>query len=157
MINLNLFNRINLVMMICIGAVTLLSCQSNTETKEKSSTPVVEQEQHNIPEVKTVTVKDLAMAIDQDNVKWVDVRTPGEIAEGYIEGAIKIDYNGADFESEIKKLDPAQTYYLYCRSGNRSGKAAEYMMRNGYTKVYNVVGGFNTWLNSGMQVYKDPK
>jgi hypothetical protein len=37
----------------------------------------------------------------------LDVRTPAEIAEGYLEGALFADFNGADFAGEIADLDRA--------------------------------------------------
>ncbi|WP_371173993.1 rhodanese-like domain-containing protein [Buchananella felis] len=71
----------------------------------------------------------------------IDVRTPEEFAAGHLEGAINIDVNSADFATKIGELDPAGTYLVYCRSGNRSGQAVEQMKGMGFQNVTNA-GGF---------------
>jgi rhodanese-related sulfurtransferase len=64
----------------------------------------------------------------------IDVRTPEEFAEGHVEGATLIDIQGADFEAQVDALDPEATYVVYCRSGNRSARAAA-MMRDAGLEV----------------------
>src|SRR6056300_1321984 len=87
------------------------------------------------PTVKNLAQSDLASKITED-VILIDVRTPGEVNAGYIDGADAfIDYNGASFQSEINKLDKEKTYVMYCRSGGRSGRAAEFMVKNGFKDV----------------------
>src|SRR5262245_19543006 len=54
----------------------------------------------------------------------IDVRTPPEVAEGIIPGAINIDYNAPDFSEKISGLDKSKPYYVYCMGGVRSSKAA---------------------------------
>ena len=63
----------------------------------------------------------------------IDVRTPAETADGYLEGALLIDWQGPDFATEIEKLDKAANYVIYCRSGNRAGQAIDYMKGAGFT------------------------
>lgn len=85
------------------------------------------------------------MAKDSNTV-IIDVRTPGEVAEGYIPGATKfMDYNGGKFETEYKSLDTSKTYIIYCRSGMRSSNASNQMVQAGFKKVYNLSGGINNW------------
>ncbi len=76
-----------------------------------------------------------------DEAVLLDVRTPGEFADGHIEGAINVDYSDPSFVSEIKKLDTSKTYFVYCRSGNRSGSAAALMSEHGFTSVFDMQGG----------------
>jgi rhodanese-related sulfurtransferase len=63
----------------------------------------------------------------------IDVRTPEEVAGGYLEGALKFDFQGPNFASEIATLDKSANYVIYCRSGNRAGQAISYMQSNGFT------------------------
>ena len=63
----------------------------------------------------------------------IDVRTPAEVATGYLEGAVNYDIQGSSFASDLAALDPAANYYVYCRSGNRAGQAIDYMKENGFT------------------------
>jgi len=81
-----------------------------------------------------------------ENAIILDVRTQEEIEEGYIPKATNIDfYLGADFLKEIEKLDKSKNYYVYCRSGNRSGQACAIMNSVGFENAYNLEGGFMNW------------
>lgn len=81
-----------------------------------------------------------------DKAVILDVRTDQEIEEGYIPGAKMIDiYKGQEFIDEIDKLDKDKNYYVYCRSGNRSGQACAIMDQKGFKNTYNLQGGFSQW------------
>jgi rhodanese-related sulfurtransferase len=67
----------------------------------------------------------------------IDVRTPAEFASGHLEGAVNIDVQSADFEARITELDPDGTYFVYCRSGNRSGQAIDRMTALGFGEMTN--------------------
>ena len=76
----------------------------------------------------------------------LDVRTENEIAEGIIPNAIHINiYKGQGFIDDIEKLDKTKNYYVYCRSGNRSGQACGVMNQLGFENAYNLVGGILDW------------
>ena len=76
----------------------------------------------------------------------IDVRTDDEFSTGYIEGAVNIDfYMGNKFISEIDKLDKSKSYFIYCKSGARSGQTCELMKQKGFKKVYNLEGGILGW------------
>ncbi len=70
----------------------------------------------------------------------VDVRTPQEYSEGHLDGALNIDFQGPNFSSEISTLDSSANYVIYCRSGNRAGKAIEFMKNNGFTGILTNAG-----------------
>jgi len=72
------------------------------------------------------------------------VRT-GEVAQGMIENAIQIDFNASDFESKIAALDKDKEYLMYCRSGNRSGRACKMMQKKGFKNLYNLEKGYSAW------------
>ena len=76
----------------------------------------------------------------------IDVRTADEVAEVQIEGAVQIDIvGGPAFMQAIEQLDPEKSYYVYCRSGNRSGQACAIMNAKGIAKAYNLIGGVMSW------------
>lgn len=76
----------------------------------------------------------------------LDVRTDQEVEEGMIPDAIHLDiHQGQAFISELEKLDKTHNYYVYCRSGARSGQACSIMKQLGFTTAYNLLGGFNEW------------
>ena len=62
----------------------------------------------------------------------IDVRTPAEFASGHLDGAVNIDVQSPDFAGQIMELDPNGEYFVYCRSGNRSGQAIAQMNQMGF-------------------------
>lgn len=89
---------------------------------------------------------------NDDNAVILDVRTDEEVEEGYIPNAVHIDiYLGQGFLDEVKKLDKSKNYYVYCRSGNRSGQACALMGQLGFENIYNLLGGFNDWEGDVME------
>ncbi|HEY5917132.1 MAG TPA: rhodanese-like domain-containing protein [Chryseolinea sp.] len=85
----------------------------------------------------------------------LDVRTPGEVVEGAIPGAVNIDYNAPDFGEKISALDKTKPYYVYCMGGGRGSKALDKMKAEGFTNVYNLEGGFKAWVKNGFETTKE--
>ncbi|MDO1501316.1 rhodanese-like domain-containing protein [Winogradskyella maritima] len=76
----------------------------------------------------------------------IDVRTADEVVEGMIPEALHIDiFKGQGFVDEINELDKTKSYFVYCKSGGRSGQACAVMSQLGFEKAYNLVGGFTEW------------
>lgn len=67
----------------------------------------------------------------------IDVRTPEEFASGHLQGAVNIDVQSPDFMAQVSQLDPGADYFIYCRSGNRSGQAISQMANMGFTSMIN--------------------
>lgn len=85
-------------------------------------------------------------AQDNENAVILDVRTEGEWNEGIIPGAINIDiYKGQGFIYKLDELDKTKKYYVYCRSGARSGQACNIMQQLGFENTYNLTGGIMEW------------
>lgn len=82
--------------------------------------------------------------MDNGNVTILDVRTPGEYAQGYIKNAILLPLSRLSFDSGTKLPDKEAEILVYCLSGSRSRSAAAILTRAGYTNVYNI-GGIGTW------------
>lgn len=83
----------------------------------------------------------------------IDVRTPAEFAAGHLAGAVNVDVYAPDFPSRIAAMGlPAdEPVYLYCRSGNRSGTAAQVLRQMGHAGAVNV-GGFEALRRAGAAV-----
>ena len=79
------------------------------------------------------------------NAQLIDVRTPGEYADGHLTNALNFDWNGAAFETQIKNLDKQKPVFVYCLSGGRSGSAAAKMRNEGFAAVYEMNGGMMKW------------
>ncbi len=96
--------------------------------------------------IEILEVGDYKKAVNKDDVQLVDVRTPREFRGGHIARAINIDYfQGTAFDEAFNKLDRNKPVYLYCRSGNRSLKAAHKLINMGFEKVYDLKGGILKW------------
>ncbi|HEX8427878.1 rhodanese-like domain-containing protein [Hymenobacter sp.] len=92
----------------------------------------------------------VATMLANPNTILLDVRTPEEFATGHLKGARNIDFRAPDFRDHIAKLDPAQTYVLYCQSGNRSGQTLKLMEEAGFKNVVNA-GAFKDLKASGLE------
>ncbi|MGB5820405.1 MAG: rhodanese-like domain-containing protein [Saonia sp.] len=83
---------------------------------------------------------------NDNNAFILDVRTSEEVEDGHIPDATNIDiYLGQGFLDELEKLDKTKNYYVYCRSGQRSGQACAIMENAGFANAYNLEGGFMNW------------
>ncbi len=84
----------------------------------------------------------------------LDVRTQGEFSEGHIENAVNIDFYSEGFRDELNTLDKKNTYLIYCRTGNRSGKAIEVMKDLEFETIYHMVKGITGWVEYGLVVVR---
>ena len=65
----------------------------------------------------------------------IDVRTESEWNTGHLEGALHLEWQDIlNISSDIKK---DEEIFLYCRSGNRSGKATKILLEAGYVNAKN--------------------
>jgi rhodanese-related sulfurtransferase len=124
------------VMALIASALLLAGCSSSTGTID-------------------LGVTEFSAKVAEAGVITLDVRTPGEFAEGHVEGARLIDFQSGNFENEIAALDKNATYAVYCRSGNRSGQAVKTMQDAGFTNVFNMNGGVIDWANAGFPLVKN--
>jgi rhodanese-related sulfurtransferase len=75
----------------------------------------------------------------------LDVRTPGEFAEGHIKGAVNLDVQSPTFEKGLRKLDRKRSYLVYCRTGNRSRRATLAMEELGFRSIFHMTEGIVKW------------
>lgn len=75
----------------------------------------------------------------------LDVRTTDEFNQGHIEGAEQISVD--DLKDRMEELEEYKDKPLlvYCRSGNRSSKAVDILLDNGFTNIYHMNEGFMNW------------
>lgn len=101
-----------------------------------------------MPEVTPAEAKQL---IDS-GAQLVDVRTEGEHAAGHIPGSRHVPL--ADVRSEAASLDSGRSLVLYCRSGERSGMAADAFSASGWD-AHSIAGGLEAWAHEGLPL--DPE
>jgi rhodanese-related sulfurtransferase len=73
----------------------------------------------------------------------IDVREPNEFEAGHILGARNIPLS--QMKMRLTELRPDKPVYLYCQSGMRSGRAAQFLHRKGYKDLSQLQGGFKKW------------
>lgn len=71
----------------------------------------------------------------------VDVRTPSEFATGSFAGAVNIPLN--EVENRLDEFKGKENIIVFCRSGNRSGKAKNILEANGFKNVTNGINQSN--------------
>jgi rhodanese-related sulfurtransferase len=128
---------------LMLSGLFFIACGNNSNNSE--------QDQKRINDVETEQMKQL---ISEQPGVLLDVRTAGEVAEGYIAGAQNIDITQPNFLEKVKSLDKDKPVYVYCKMGGRSANASEKLAKAGFTKVYNLMGGFEGWKSAGYPVEK---
>ncbi|MBW8050518.1 MAG: rhodanese-like domain-containing protein [Cytophagales bacterium] len=96
---------------------------------------------------KNVSVTEFNELIEKGTGLLLDVRTPEEFEEGYIEGAKNMNFYDDDFDAQIEKLDKDKPVLVYCGSGGRSAKTMSLMKEKGFKEVYNLLGGYGAWVS----------
>ncbi|MBV7314994.1 rhodanese-like domain-containing protein [Shewanella sp. NIFS-20-20] len=73
----------------------------------------------------------------KDGALVIDVRTPEEFAQGHLADAINIPFEQIAQEFAQRDIAKDTEVVLYCRSGNRSGRAQQSLIEQGYTHTFN--------------------
>ena len=115
-----------LLFLMCI--VSIVSCKQFVKSQTKIVSPEEVQE-----------------LMKHENVQILDVRTPKEYDEGFIEGAKNISFYSSTFSTDIEVLDKHKPIIVYCKMGGRSAKSAKIMKDIGFTEVYDLEGGITKW------------
>ena len=126
--------------MLMLIAETCLSCTFSQEQETMR-----EQSIH-----QTVPAAEFQQKLAATQGELLDVRTPEEYAEGHLEGANLLNFYDSDFSVKLKALPKDKTYFVYCRSGGRSGKTLGMMKDAGFQVVYDLGGGITAWKAEGL-------
>lgn len=84
------------------------------------------------------------MAEDPDGIRLVDIRPADERAYSNIGGSHIPVYELADRIKELE-ADKDRDLVLYCRSGHRSASVVAWLQARGFSRVFNLEGGINSW------------
>jgi rhodanese-related sulfurtransferase len=80
----------------------------------------------------------VARDLVEGGARIVDVRTPQEYAAGHVPGAVNIPFDQLGARAAAELGEPERPVVLYCRTGRRSGIAAETLRALGYGRVYDL-------------------
>ncbi|MEO6805162.1 MAG: MBL fold metallo-hydrolase [Edaphobacter sp.] len=80
---------------------------------------------------------------EKDHLAILDVREPGEIETGAIEGSIRIPLG--QLAEHTAEIDPTKLLVVHCKGGYRSAIATSILRRAGHREIANLTGGFDAW------------
>lgn len=103
---------------------------------------------------KNVDASKFKELISTDDGVIVDVRTEGEFKRGHIKNAKLMNLYDSSIKTMLLSLPKDKPVYIYCYSGNRSRHAAQFLVQNGYTQVYNLMRGTISWTAAGFSLEK---
>ena len=101
-----------------------------------------------------ITVPQLQSMLEEKDFPLVNVHVPFQGDLPLTDAAIAFD----QITQHLDQLpsDKNAPVVLYCRSGRMSAEAATELAGLGYTRVYNLVGGFNAWNAAGLPLLATP-
>lgn len=92
-----------------------------------------------------ITPKELKEKLDRgDDFVLIDVREPHE-HEAFNVGGELIPLKTIPYRLGELEAQKDAEIVVYCRSGNRSGMAQQFMRQNGFANVRNLTGGMLAW------------
>ncbi|WCO00906.1 rhodanese-like domain-containing protein [Psychroserpens ponticola] len=126
--------KISIVLSL-IFALSLANCENGTQS-----------------EIKVISPEEMQTILELDDVQIVDVRTPEEYKDGFIDKSQNIDFHSPTFDEDITKLDKSKPVILYCKSGGRSAKCSKKLKEAGFIKIYDLNGGITEWKFNGHEL-----
>ena len=118
--------------LMLLSLMLLTACGQTTEKKQETV-------------YRNITAEDARKIMDsEEGYVILDVRTQAEYDEGHIPGAVLIPNTEIEDRAEEELPDKDQRILVYCRSGNRSKKAAQALAALGYTNIREF-GGILDW------------
>lgn len=100
--------------------------------------------------MREVTIDDLSEALGR-GVTVLDVRDPGEYAEGHVPGVVNVPVG--ELPARIDELDRDQPVYVICASGKRSAAMTDHLTSAGFDAA-SVAGGTTAWVSAGRPTQK---
>lgn len=134
------------ISVLLIMLVTLVSCGNqgnvNDTVYDNETETMVKEEVKAVS--KKISAEEAKKMMDEGGVRIIDVREPSEYADGHVPGAELLPLGDIKSGQLSTIGDKDEVILLYCRSGNRSGQAASYLVDQGYTNIYDF-GGIVDW------------
>jgi rhodanese-related sulfurtransferase len=134
-----------------------LSAHSEEAATMRTVKQMLEEANDAVPRITPEEARSLAQ---RDDVLFLDVREPNEVAtSGKVPGAVNIPRGLVEFRADPAspmhdaKFDRSKTIVAYCASGGRSALVGKTLKDMGYENVRNL-GGFKGWVDAGGPVEK---
>jgi len=137
--NKNLFIILAAILVLAVAAGSIITTQ--ILNNQKDPVRAVEDQIVNVHQ---------ANQLSEEGVFLLDVRTVEEWQAGHIPGATLIPLG--QLQDRSGELPGDEPILIYCRSGNRSLQALNYLKDIGFGDLYSMDGGINTWIAAGYDV-----
>ena len=124
--------------MFLLGIVIGLNLANQTDSSVQKT---------NLEENKQLTFSETITSVDG---QLIDVREPYEYEASHADGAINIPL-GDILNSDFSKIDTDRPIFVYCRTGNRSSQAKEFLEGSGFSGITDI-GGLSDWQAQGNKV-----
>lgn len=104
--------------------------------------------------INSVTAFEAVRLMNQEKAVLVDVCEADEFKDGHILNAVSMPLS--NFTARMGELEKYKTkpVILSCKSGNRSGKAATMLRKNGFEFVHTLAGGLTSWQRENLPIEK---
>lgn len=90
------------------------------------------------------------MIEETKDLQLIDVRTPGEYADGHLSGAKLIPVQ--EIGARLAEIDKRKPVLLYCRTGHRSSSALRILKAHGFANAQHIEGGLGAWQAAGLSL-----
>lgn len=150
---------LSLLVVAVLGAVLLAACGQPTSTAPAATAPakagVGKQVVTQGGAYTDITPKELQTMLGRKDFTFVNVHIPfeGDIAQT----DVSIPYNEIDRNLAQLPADKNAKIVLYCRSGRMSTDAAQVLVKQGYTNVFQLAGGMLAWEKDGYPIIQNQK
>ena len=94
-------------------------------------------------EVRQIRTPQLKELMQNDDIQFIDVRSPQQYNQFHIYGFENIPLK--DIRKEATNLNKDQPVVLVCQTGTKGNEACKRLKRRGFKKLANLQGGLSTW------------
>ena len=140
---------------ICAGVAA--SAQEEGEDRTMSWSLTLKAIRARFPTVAQISPDTLQSWLDKspqrENLLLLDAREPEEYAVSHLQGAQPAPSKDEALKA-LQGVPADQRIVLYCSVGYRSSELAQFLMKKGYTEIYNLEGSIFAWANEGRPVYR---
>ena len=140
---------------MCVGVAA--SAQEEGKDSTKSWSLTLKTIRAKFPTVAHISTDTLQSWLDESpqrkNLLLFDVREPEEYAVSHLRGARPAPSKDEALKA-LRGVSSDQHIVLYCSVGYRSSELAQFLMKKGYTEIYNLEGSIFAWANEGRPVYR---
>ena len=140
---------------ICAGVAA--SAQEEGEDSTMSWSLTLKTIRARFPTVSQISPDTLQSWLDKspqrENLLLFDAREPEEYAVSHLPDAQPAPSKDEALKA-LQGVPEDQRIVLYCSVGYRSSELAQFLMKKGYTEIYNLEGSIFAWANEGRPVYR---